>query len=95
MAKPPASAAYAPPPYELTDIGAIKALSTGTANEGQQQRALRWIIEVVCGTYDLSYRPTSDRETVFAEGRRFVGLNIVKALNLDTTKLRKDHGGTS
>lgn len=95
MAKPPPGAAYTPPPYEIADIGAIKALATGTANEGQQKRALRWIIEVACGTYDLSYRPASDRETVFAEGRRFVGLQLVKALHLDTTKLRKDHGGTS
>ena len=57
---------------------AIKALSTGTASAGQQQRALLWIVEVLCETYDLSFRPESERETVFAEGKRHVGMQIVK-----------------
>jgi hypothetical protein len=46
-----------PAPYDEAVTGAIKALQAGTANAGQQQRALKWIIEALCGTYDLSYRP--------------------------------------
>lgn len=61
---------------------AIKAIATGTANEGQQMLALRWIIEDLCGTYDLSYRPQSDRDTVFAEGKRYVGLQLVREINI-------------
>lgn len=86
------SAPWAPPAYELADSTAIKALADGTANPEQQQRALRWIIENACGTYELSYRPTSDRDTCLAEGRRFVGLQIVKMLKLNTSALKKDKG---
>jgi hypothetical protein len=67
-----------PAPYEDADVYAIKALAAGKASEGQQQRALNWIINVACATYDLSFRPESDRETVFAEGKRHVGMQLVK-----------------
>jgi len=83
------NAPWYPPQYELADISAIKGMAAGTATPEQQQRALKWIIENACGTYELSYRPTSDRDTSFAEGRRFVGLQIVKALHLDISKLKK------
>ena len=82
-------APWYPPPYELANISAIKGVAAGTASPEQQQRAIKWIIENACATYDLSYRPTSDRDTTFAEGRRFVGLEIVKALHLDISKLKK------
>jgi hypothetical protein len=73
-----------PAPYDESVTGAIKALHAGTANAGQQQRALKWIVEVLCGTYDLSYRPESERDTSFAEGKRFVGQQVVKQLKLTT-----------
>lgn len=84
------TAAYFPPPYEIADFSALKGLAAGTASPEQQQRALKWIIEAACGTYELSYRPESDRDTAFAEGRRFVGLQIVKALHYDLSLLRKN-----
>lgn len=88
--------AYLPPPYEPADASAIQALLIGEANKDQQQRALKWIIESAAGTYDLSYRPGSDgdRETAFAEGRRFVGLNVVKLTRLNVSKLvrNEEHG---
>lgn len=80
-AKLPASAAWRPVDYEDADIYAIRALAAGVANEGQQKRALEWIINKAAGTYDLSFRPggaEGARETDFAEGRRFVGSQIVK-----------------
>ena len=83
------TAPWYPPLYELSDLRAIKGIAAGTATPDQQQRALKWIIENACATYELSYRPTSDRDTSFAEGRRFVGLQIVKALHLDISKLKK------
>jgi hypothetical protein len=75
-----------PAPYDEAVTGALKALQSGTANAAQQQRALKWIIEPLCGTYDLSYRPGEDgeRDTAFAEGKRFVGQQIVKQLKLTT-----------
>ena len=78
-----------PPEYELSDVCALKGLANGTATPEQQQQALKWIIERACATYELSYRPTSDRDTTFAEGRRFVGLQIVKALHLDLEMLKR------
>jgi hypothetical protein len=84
------TAPWYPPSYEFADVSALKGLANGTASPEQQQRALKWIIENACATYELSYRPTSDRDTSFAEGRRFVGLQIVKALHIDLSKLRKD-----
>jgi len=82
------NAPWFPPPYEKADAKAIKMLADGTATPEQQQRALRWIIENACGTYNLSYHPTSDRDTSFAEGRRFVGLQIVKMLKINLSALR-------
>lgn len=90
--KPPAGAAWAPPPYEPADIGAIQAFSRGEARPDQQTRALKWIVETVCGTYDQSFRPDSERETVFAEGRRFVGLTLVKATKINIAALRGTDG---
>jgi hypothetical protein len=81
--KLPAIEPWHPAPYIDADSYAIKALATGTANEGQQKRALDWIINTLCATYDLSYRPGSDRDTAFAEGKRHVGLQIVKQVNVN------------
>ncbi|MCK1479320.1 hypothetical protein IVB27_32420 [Bradyrhizobium sp. 197] len=71
-----------PAAYDEADVYAIKALVAGKANEGQQQRAIGWIINTLCGTYDLSFRPDSDRDTVFAEGKRHVGMQIIKLTKL-------------
>jgi len=81
MPKPPADAAWAPAEFDDYDFAAFKALQSGTASEAQQKRALDCVIRKVARTYDLSYRPASERETCFAEGRRFVGLQIIKALH--------------
>ena len=90
MSKKGAPAPWLPASYEPADTGAIKALQAGNANEGQQQRALAWIINTLCGTYDLSFRPGEggERETAFAEGKRFVGLQIVKQLKIPAAERR-------
>jgi hypothetical protein len=78
--KPIANQPWHPAPYEEADVYAIKALAAGKANEGQQQRALAWIINTLCGTYDMPYRPGEggDRDTVFACAKMFVGQQVVK-----------------
>ena len=80
--KPPTVEPWHPAPYDDADTYAIKALAAGVANEGQQKRALDWIVNTLCATYDLSYRPGSDRDTAFAEGKRHVGLQLVKLVKL-------------
>jgi hypothetical protein len=68
-------------PEDIMVINAVQAWMVGKANEGQQQLAFRWVVEALCGTYDLSFRPDElggDRATVFAEGKRFIGQQIVR-----------------
>lgn len=78
-----------PPDYETADIEAFQALQRGDASPHLQKRALDWLINKAAATYDLSFSPTDTRLTDFAEGRRFVGLQVVKLLSLDKEKLKK------
>ena len=91
--KPPPGAAWLPAPYDDHDVAAVKAL----ANDPAHKRALDWIIHAAAGTYDLSFRPGNDgeRDTAFAEGRRFVGLSLVKIINtpIDQLSRKKSDGG--
>jgi hypothetical protein len=72
------------PPADEYDIRAVKALAAGVASDSQQKRALDWIIRCAAGTYDLSFRPGQDgnRATDFSEGKRFVGLQLVRLVNM-------------
>lgn len=88
-AKPNAALPYAPAEYEPADVSAIQALQRGDASPDLQRRALAFIINDLARTYDLSYRPNSDRDTAFAEGKRFVGLQIVKLLKLNVEAIRQ------
>ena len=86
--KPKSSLPWQPVRYDETVTAAIRALNAGNANADQQQRALRWIIEVAAMTYDQPYRPggpEGDRDTAFACGRQFVGQQIVKQMKLATS----------
>ena len=89
--KKPETRPWAPAKAELPDTVALQALSNGTADEHQQKRALKWIIEVSAGTYDQQFYPGDDgrRDTDFALGRRYVGLSIVKELRLNVSELRR------
>ena len=87
-------APWKPPAYEPADAGALQALQRGNATAEQQKRAVAWIINGACATYDLSYRPGEEgrRDTDFAEGRRFVGLQLVKMLKLKLGLLTTTRG---
>jgi hypothetical protein len=78
--------AHAPAPYDKDIVMAIRAVIAGKANEGQQQAAMDWIIQHASNYYDLSYRKNDSHATAFAEGRRFVGAQIVKMLRSETLK---------
>lgn len=84
--------AWTPAEYDLADAAAIQALLRGDAEPQQQQRALKWIIEVASGVYEQSYWPGGEegrRNTDFAEGKRFVGNSIVKMTKLNLSSLRR------
>lgn len=81
---------WKPAPYDEPDMMAMKALAAGVANEHQQKRVLKWIVEAACATYDQPYRPgVNGRDTDFACGRMFVGQQIVKLVNMDPRVFRK------
>lgn len=83
---------WKPCAYEPEDAYALRALQAGTATDHQQRRALKWIIETACATYDQPYRPGSARDTDFACGMQHVGKQIVKLLNM---KLERAAGTSS
>lgn len=80
------SEAHDPAPYDKDVLMAIRACIAGKANEGQQQAAMDWIINHASNYYDLSYRKGDSLATAFAEGRRFVGAQVVKMLRPETLK---------
>jgi len=81
---------WQPSDWDVADAAALQALQRGDATQDQQQRALRFVIESLCGTYDMAYRPASPRDTDFALGKAFVGQQMVKLLHINTTAFRKD-----
>ena len=85
---PRAKGPHMPADYEPADVIAWQALQRGDADEFQQRRALKWLIEDAAGTYEFQFY-ASDRETSFGLGRAFVGQQVVKMLNLDTTKMQR------
>lgn len=68
-------------PDDKADAYAIQALFLGTASEAQQQRAMKWIVYELCGTYAQTFDPDSQRKTDFSEGRRSVGRALVGIAN--------------
>lgn len=78
-----------PKPYGMAEASAIKNVAAGTATAEQQRHAMKWIIGVLCATYDQSFRPGDEgrRDTDFAEGMRCVGNQLVKLVNIDLSKL--------
>lgn len=94
--KPPPGASWLPPKWDPADAAAIQALARGEADAHQQKRALDWIINAACATYDMSFQPGGEegrRATDFAEGRRMVGSQIVKLIKVNLSRLRTAHGG--
>lgn len=86
--KAPRRESYSPAEWDPEDAYAVQAFMHGRADQAQQLRAARFILERICCTYDLSFRPESERETSFAEGKRFVGLQLVKFANLNVAQIR-------
>lgn len=80
---------WQPAPWENADVAALQALARGVANEGQQKRALNYIIHVLGMTYEHTYVPGSERDSNFAQGRRYVGLQIVKLVNMPAHLMKK------
>ena len=86
---------WEPASYDEHDISSIKALATGTANEGQQKRALAWILRAA-RTEEQSFIPPPHgdphgRLDAFVEGKRSVGASIWTLIRIDLERWRQHH----
>jgi hypothetical protein len=80
------------PHVSKADVVALQHVATGRGNEHHQKRVVNLFIRLAT-TYDLSFRPDEhggERATAFAEGKRFVGLQVVKLLKADPTQYSKE-----
>lgn len=75
-------------PWDYPDAAALQALARGEARPDQQRRALDWVVKTAAGTYQTSFVPGAPDASAFAEGRRFVGLQVVKLLSLNLEAIR-------
>lgn len=73
---------HGPAAYEIEDVDAVKAVAAGNASPAQQKRAMDWIIQRAAMTYDETFVAGSADVTAFLAGRRSVGLQIVKLINV-------------
>ncbi len=93
----PRPSPWLPADYSLGDVQAVQALYAGIADPAQQRRVLEWVINKAAETYDEPYRSDVDggeRDTAFALGKRFVGSQIVKMINMPpavVAKLRSEN----
>jgi len=87
---PRASKPWEPYEFDEHDISSMKALATGTANEGQQKRALNWIFKA-CRLDEQSFvpGPDGDRTSAFIEGKRSVGSQIWTLIRLDVEQWKR------
>lgn len=83
--KPRAENPWQPYSWEPEDAYAVQALAKGAANADQQRHALDLVVHGLAGTYDMSFRPGQNGATEFAEGKRAVGLELVKLTSLNVT----------
>ncbi len=77
---------HLPPDYDDDVVYAVRAVANGAASEPQQKLFWAWLMYVTKASeefQDMSYRPgeTGVRAMDFAEGKRFVGMQVRKMLH--------------
>lgn len=78
-------APWKPTQWEPADAAALQALMRGDCPPHLQQRAIKFIMWELCGVRDLNFYPggqEGERDTSFALGKRFVGLQIAKLIEI-------------
>ncbi len=81
----PPYAPYNPPKMSSAVVYAAKAVFAGEALKDQQRLFAEWLIIEVCRTRDLPWFPgglEGDRDTSLANGKRFVGLAVLRAVDM-------------
>lgn len=79
------------PEWNDRQVYALQALARGEATEYQQKDVLKFIVEKICGTYDETFDLDSERVSAHYQGRRFVGLQIVKLISLNMAAINKEN----
>lgn len=80
-------------PFTLADAKALQALAQGIADEYQQKRALMWVVNNAAIINRSTYQPggvESERDSNFAQGRRFVGLQVMRLITTNLEELKTD-----
>lgn len=65
---------WEPVECEVADLAAIHALTRGDADQAQQLRFVEWLARATA-IGEMEFRP-NDRESAFAGGRRFIGVQF-------------------
>lgn len=81
-----APAPWTEPFLDKADVIAIQQVAAGVGDANHQKRTIDVLINKLADAYNLSFRPDKDggeRATAFAEGKRFVGLQLVKLLKIN------------
>lgn len=73
-----------PAPYSDQVQAGLKALSAGSASPSQQAAVFEWLVKDAAGVGTQSFR-SDPMETAFAEGRRFVAIQIIHLTTKETT----------
>src|SRR5262245_13186098 len=87
----PKAEPWATPDHDDLVVQAVRALWAGNANAAQQETLRNWLMYVTKASdefQDLSFRPEKyggQRATDFAEGMRFVGMQVRKLLRPEYT----------
>ena len=84
---------WAPTRVSVPVIYALQRMEKGEASAQDQTAVLKWITRDLCGIGDLSYRPESARETDFAEGKRFCGLQIERYIGINLKLYLEEENG--
>lgn len=79
--------------FTVADIHALQRVYAGDATPEQQKRAMSWILTDLCRIKELGYHE-NDRDTAFAQGRKFPGLKLAEFITINLENLKKKEGGT-
>lgn len=79
---------WKPAEWVKFDAYCMQAMARGEATAEQQQHALKVIVEKLAGTYEQSFVVRESDTTAFLEGRRSVGLQIVKLIKVDLALIK-------
>jgi hypothetical protein len=84
---------WGPAAYAEQDVYNVKAVWYGRADANQQRKALEWILYKASQLNEQSFVPDNARVTDFIEGRRSVGNQIVKLIEMGSSSQQTKENG--